>query len=567
MPCCRCNGANARCRSCECVKKGRICTSCHVGKHGHCGNSEIATALQPAVAVAQEHPSSATSSSKTPSETPPPVRPPLLSSPLLALLSIADFSLSQSLPIETSQSQQVFIGSQSEPQLPHNDIQSAQQQSDQTIVSPSRTSTLPLAIMGQHFSHQSSSQQAQTSQDRISSRTRSKKHCVVEGCLSFIAPSMWGVHMSLHAQGILRGVVPISWLEEHNSYICPHCSRPVSNSRMSSHSRNCSGVEVTQSQITNQPSNSSNMSSNTQQTVSLPTFEEVCQLNLPTLRFIPSKSRPAFARALSSALRCVIKENTEEAWLKLFMLPKCVLPSAKRCGRHEKLHPIDFLCNLWANNDLTCLWNLAKGRANKLGDTSSRNQNNLGKPIEMAVSLGRCGMLGKACRTLQSSGIAPNDETTWQLLKAKNPSSDIPIIPNVHTSSVSLDSNFDIGAVLRSFPRDTAAGPSGLRIQHLLDVASVHLPTPITSSLREVVNLLVSGKAPQAVSTFMAGGRLVALNKNKEGSPPDIRPIVVGESLRRLAGKCICATLKEKISSFFSSHYSLEWLAGQGLRR
>ena len=65
------------------------------------------------------------------------------------------------------------------------------------------------------------------------------------------------------------------------------------------------------------------------------------------------------------------------------------------------------------------------------------------------------------------------------------------------------------------------------------------------------MNLLVSGKAPQAVSKFMAGGRLIALNKDKEGSPPDIRPIVVGESLRRLAGKCICASLKEKISSFF----------------
>ena len=120
---------------------------------------------------------------------------------------------------------------------------------------------------------------------------------------------------------------------------------------------------------------------------------------------------------------------------------------------------------------------------------------------------------------------------------------------------------------MRSFPRNTAAGTSGFHIQHLLDVIYVPLPTPITSSLREVVNLLVSGKAPQSMSKFMAGGRLVALNKNKEGSPPDIRPIVVGESLRRLAGKCICATLKEKISSFFSSHYSLEWLAGQGLRR
>ena len=46
------------------------------------------------------------------------------------------------------------------------------------------------------------------------------------------------------------------------------------------------------------------------------------------------------------------------------------------------------------------------------------------------------------------------------------------------------------------------------------------------------MNFMVSGKAPQAVSKF---GRLIALNKNKEGSPPDIRPIVVEESLRRLA--------------------------------
>ena len=107
-----------------------------------------------------------------------------------------------------------------------------------------------------------------------------------------------------------------------------------------------------------------------------------------------NQSRPAFAKALSSALRCVISENTEEAWLKLFMLPKCVLPSTKRGGRHEKLQPIDFLCNLWANNDLTCLWNLAKGRANELRDGSAKNQNSQSKPVDMAVSFGRCGMLG-----------------------------------------------------------------------------------------------------------------------------------------------------------------------------
>ena len=47
----------------------------------------------------------------------------------------------------------------------------------------------------------------------------------------------------------------------------------------------------------------------------------------------------------------------------------------------------------------------------------------------------------------------------------------------------------------------------------------VHLPTPISSSLRGVVDILASGKA---VSKFLAGGSLTALVKNKEGRPLDI---------------------------------------------
>ena len=147
----------------------------------------------------------------------------------------------------------------------------------------------------------------------------------------------------------------------------------------------------------------------------------------------------------------------------------------------------------------TSLWNLAKGRANNLA--SNNQHSNL---VDMPVSFGKCGRLGKACRTLLPGSIAPNKKTTWQLLNTKNPIGHLPITPHVSTDLPSLDPAFDIASVLRSFPKYTAPGPSVLRIQHLLDVP---LPTSITSSLRDVVNLLVSGKAPQAVSTFMAGGR------------------------------------------------------------
>ena len=65
------------------------------------------------------------------------------------------------------------------------------------------------------------------------------------------------------------------------------------------------------------------------------------------------------------------------------------------------------------------------------------------------------------------------------------------------------------------------------------------------------INLLSSGKAPTSVSIFLAGDGLTALNKFKPGCLPDVRPIAVGEALRRLTGKCLCSLIKYKASEFF----------------
>ena len=106
-------------------------------------------------------------------------------------------------------------------------------------------------------------------------------------------------------------------------------------------------------------------------------------------------------------------------------------------------------------------------------------------------------------------------------------------------------------AILRSFPKTTACGPSGLRIQHLIDA---HLQVPICSSLRDIISLLASGEVPVAVSKHLAGGSLTALVKSEEDFPLDIRPIAVGEALRRLVGKCVCVVEKSKASDFFAPY-------------
>ncbi|KAL5482271.1 hypothetical protein EMCRGX_G022577 [Ephydatia muelleri] len=113
--------------------------------------------------------------------------------------------------------------------------------------------------------------------------------------------------------------------------------------------------------------------------------------------------------------------------------------------------------------------------------------------------------------------------------------------------------NFDrsLHPRLESFPKLTAAGPSGMRVQHLLDAASVPLPTPISTSLRHIINVLAAGKAPQELAIFLSGASLTALSKNKPNGPSDIRPIAVGEVLRRITSKCLCHLIRVKAADFF----------------
>ena len=94
-----------------------------------------------------------------------------------------------------------------------------------------------------------------------------------------------------------------------------------------------------------------------------------------------------------------------------------------------------------------------------------------------------------------------------------------PTIPDVTMSRRDiLPPYFNIMAILQSFPKATASGPSGLSIQHLVE--AVPLQVPICSSLRDIIDLLASGQA-------LAGGSLIPLVKNKPNCPFDVRPIAV----------------------------------------
>ena len=100
-------------------------------------------------------------------------------------------------------------------------------------------------------------------------------------------------------------------------------------------------------------------------------------------------------RALSSSLQRVVSENSLDSWLKLLMLQKCIVPSAKRGGRHNKPVPIEALCDLWLKDSFSELWRMARARAlpsNRLyhaKDSSSKQQVISASPLPKMVFMAR----------------------------------------------------------------------------------------------------------------------------------------------------------------------------------
>ena len=95
----------------------------------------------------------------------------------------------------------------------------------------------------------------------------------------------------------------------------------------------------------------------------------------------------------------------------------------------------------------------------------------------------------------------------------------------------------DIRQAIKSFRNGSGGGPDGLLPQHLKDMtgaqlgdAAINLLDTLTYFLNEVV---VSSQIPDWIRPIFYGARLVTLSKSDSG----IRPITMGLTLRRLAGK------------------------------
>ena len=151
-------------------------------------------------------------------------------------------------------------------------------------------------------------------------------------------------------------------------------------------------------------------------------------------------------------------------------------------------------------------------------------------------------------RSSDESVAAPSVEVL-EALRAKHPSAfgDIvlPPVPDQFTPATDVTAAEIISAIT-SFPNGSAGGVDGLKPQHLKDLitdSAGMVKDRLCEELAKLVTLMLNGKVLEEICPILYGASLTALKKKDGG----LRPIAVGCTLRRLAGKVVSRRVMNEI--------------------
>ncbi|XP_076919793.1 uncharacterized protein LOC143580733 [Bidens hawaiensis] len=233
-------------------------------------------------------------------------------------------------------------------------------------------------------------------------------------------------------------------------------------------------------------------------------LDRVFSLPITTVKSIPHSCRMAFSQALTAALgKVVTMTESVEAWVKLFLLPRCTLRVFRPSKRQER---------------------------------RSSNRKSL-----------QCHSIQQALTTW---GVKDGNDTLKALV-AKHPNLPPPVMPASLLSEPPLvvDEDCVLGCI-KSFPKGTACGRDGLRAQHILD-AFCGEGSSIAVGLLKVITAMVNlclgrGGCPRVLAEFIASAPLTPLLKPDNG----IRPIAVGAIWRRLISKVAMRGVRKDITKY-----------------
>ena len=158
-----------------------------------------------------------------------------------------------------------------------------------------------------------------------------------------------------------------------------------------------------------------------------------------------------------------------------------------------------------------------------------------------------------AVRVISSSDtvLQPSIEVRNKLLeKHPPPRTQINLPPTSDTPNIVCSKN-EVKLAIKSFKPGSSGGPDGLLPQHLLDLTSEEIGEPAIRLLDALCNffnkIVFPGNVPKEICATLYGANLIALSKPCGG----VRPIAIGLTLRRLAGKIVMKKLYGKCEELF----------------
>ena len=148
------------------------------------------------------------------------------------------------------------------------------------------------------------------------------------------------------------------------------------------------------------------------------------------------------------------------------------------------------------------------GKKKKPAEKTQQQRN-----VDRATALAVEGQYSRALEALTSLGLVEHNPATVAEMQAKHPpplrDTVIPILPPPPPPRAF--SPLEVRAAAHSFPRGSAAGPSGMRPEHLviaLKVTPGNRGEKALATLTKLVNLLAAGKLPPAAAPFFCGAKL-----------------------------------------------------------
>ena len=146
--------------------------------------------------------------------------------------------------------------------------------------------------------------------------------------------------------------------------------------------------------------------------------------------------------------------------------------------------------------------------------------------------------------------IPPNTDML-EVLRQKHPpkaSGCTPAAPPVPAPPQYQADEAQVLKAVRSFPNGSGGGLDGLKPQHLKDLigdTSREHEKSLLRSLTLFINLVLEGGVPGEIRPIFLGASLCALRKKDDG----VRPIAIGNTLRRLVSKVAVSACRDRCSN------------------